>query len=72
MKIKLEHARALKYCTKGIKEFFKKYNLDFNDFLVNGIDEEILCKFNNKLADKVIQKAKQDSNDVDNNITIKE
>jgi len=58
MKIKLEHARALGYCTRGVRVFGKKHKLDLTDFLKNGIDEEILAKLNDDMSNKMIEVAK--------------
>lgn len=56
----MSHLRSLKYCSKGVRKFFIKYELDFNDFLKNGIDEETLKKTNDAMAFKAIEKAKED------------
>lgn len=34
--------RSCRYCVKGVKYGFDRYDLDFADFLVNGISGEIL------------------------------
>lgn len=43
------------YCRKGVRAFFDKYNLDYNDFRKNGIDSAILAKLNDSMANKVIE-----------------
>lgn len=45
--VKLEHCRKLNYCSRGIRELFSKYNMDYADFLENGIDSKILCEKTN-------------------------
>lgn len=37
------------YCSSGIRAFFKRYNLDYSDFLKNGIKEEEIRKTNDGL-----------------------
>lgn len=46
------------YCAKGARFFFKKYNLDWQDFIKNGIDEELLIATNNALALHIVAYAK--------------
>lgn len=65
MKIRLVHMRALredfkghdKMCIPGAKTFFKRHGLDWDDFIRNGIDEEILAEINDGMANEVIRKA---------------
>lgn len=40
--VRMEHLRSLKYCARGVREFFASHNLDYQDFLVNGIESEKL------------------------------
>lgn len=58
MKITVNHARQLDYCSRGIRRFFKQYKLDLRDFLKNGIEEEVLLKTNDPHALKLIEHAK--------------
>jgi hypothetical protein len=46
-----------KFCKKGIRFFCKKYNLDYNDFRSNGIEEEVLLALNDTMANKVVEVA---------------
>ena len=46
--VRIEHCRELRYCARGIRALFFRYNLDYSDFLANGIDSErLLCATNN-------------------------
>ena len=56
--VKMSHLRELKYCSKGVRAFFVRYNLDFQNFLKHGIDEETLSKTNDAMAFRAIEKAK--------------
>lgn len=47
-----------KYCHKGIRLFFKKYGLDYNDFRKNGIDAEILIEIGDSMALKAVEVAR--------------
>lgn len=40
--VTMNDCTKLKYCAVGVKKLFKRYNLDFKDFLINGIDSDIL------------------------------
>lgn len=42
--VRMEHVRHLRYCARGAREFFVKHDLDFSDFLLNGISAEIILR----------------------------
>lgn len=59
MKITMEHIRAGGGCAWGLREFFKRYNLDLNTFIRDGyIEEKILLKTSDALALHIINIAK--------------
>lgn len=35
--VKMEDLRSLRYCSRGIREFFERHNLDYSSFLQHGI-----------------------------------
>ena len=46
--VTIQDMRELHYCARGVREFFARYNLDYSDFLQNGIEaEKILNACNN-------------------------
>jgi len=51
-------AKNLKYCSKGIRLFFKKYNLDYKSFLKDGIDAELLIATGDSMAIEVVENAR--------------
>lgn len=57
MRITIKHVSNVLYCHKGTRAFFAKYDLDYSEFLKNGIDEEELAALNDSMADKVIRGA---------------
>lgn len=57
MIIKPQHVRNVLFCFKGTRAFFAKYDLDYSDFLKNGIDEQKLLDLNDSMADKVVRAA---------------
>lgn len=58
MKIYMQHIRQAKMCAKGTRDFFAANNLDWQDFLKNGIDAEKLTATNDAMALQVIEVAK--------------
>ena len=60
MRVYMRHARALKFCSKGVRAFCKKFNIDFADFIANGIDAQRLIDLNDDQAMKMVELAKQE------------
>ncbi|WP_294829246.1 hypothetical protein [uncultured Gilliamella sp.] len=50
---------AVKQCSRGGREFFKRHGLDWNQFLKEGIDAEILRSTNDAMANQVIEHAER-------------
>ena len=46
-----------RYCRKGIRLFCKKYNIDYNDFRINGIDSQVLLDINDSMGLKAVEVA---------------
>jgi hypothetical protein len=40
--VRMGDLRSLRYCARGVREFFARHELDYNDFLQNGIPAEKL------------------------------
>lgn len=65
MIIRLEHCRAITgpngkgYCSRGMREFAQVHNLDWEDFLQNGIDSEVLGAIDDAMVKKVIAEAEK-------------
>ena len=45
-------------CSKGTRKFFAEHELDFQDFLKNGIDEHLLLNTNDAMAKRLVEVAK--------------
>lgn len=61
--VTLEDARSItnskqQFCTKGIRAFFNKYDLDYQDFRRNGIDAEKLIATGDSMAMQVVEVAR--------------
>lgn len=57
--VRMEHARKLKYCSGGVRRLFKRYNLNYTDFLANGIDSDKVLEATNHdaMVKKVVEVA---------------
>ncbi len=53
-----KHTRALQYCNKGVRAFCQQHNIDYQNFIKNGIDADDLLKTNDVMAIKLIEHAK--------------
>lgn len=64
--IRIEHARAVigsngkGYCSKGMRMFAEKHNLNWEDFLLNGIESDTLAHIDDAMLHDVIAEAKKD------------
>ena len=59
MIVTMQDCRELGYCAYGVRRFFKEHDLDFKDFLKNGIEEEKLAATEQGLALKAIEHANE-------------
>ena len=57
MKIKMEHIRQARMCSRGARDFFIRHNLDWGTFLQEGIDEELLIATGDAMALQVVEVA---------------
>ena len=58
MIVYIEDAVEIGYCIEGIKEFCKRYGVDFRDLVRNGIEADKLLKIDNAMALKVVEYAR--------------
>jgi hypothetical protein len=57
--IQLNDTRTAKLCARGVREFFKKHDLDWPEALANGIDVSKLEHIDDPLLKKAIKAAKE-------------
>lgn len=63
MRITITDIRAAGHCVAGARGWFRTYDLDFRDFLKNGIDAEVLLATGDALAEQVVErKIERESN----------
>jgi hypothetical protein len=54
-RVYMRHVRAAKLCSRGCREWFKAHpELDYNDFLSNGIPVTTLEELHDAIADQAI------------------
>lgn len=41
-RVKMEHARRLGFCAHGVRDVCQRLGIDYADFIINGIDSEVL------------------------------
>lgn len=57
MIVTMRHVRAAGMCSEGAREFCKRYDIDWSDFIKNGIDAERLKGIDNALLQQVLKVA---------------
>ncbi len=66
MKVFIHHARAILgptgrgYCSRGMRLFAEKHGLNFEDFVKNGVDAEVLLATNDEMAKRAVEEAMKD------------
>lgn len=68
MRITIQHLHSVPtwngrqgYCHRAAREFFASHDLDWQDFLHNGVDEEALLATGNALAQALVEHARENS-----------
>lgn len=54
MKITMRDLRACKMCSRGARKFFERHNLDWHDFIRNGVDCDVIAQTKDTMAMKVV------------------
>lgn len=55
--VKMEHVRRAKMCSRGARAFFARHNLNFDEFLVTGLDSSLIRATKDAMAIKVAELA---------------
>lgn len=50
MIVTYQDAKEMAYCNKGLRDFFTRHNLDYQDFRENGIDAEKFLQTGDMMA----------------------
>lgn len=56
VKITITDIRQAGHCVSGSRDWFRAYNLDFRDFIRNGIDSDVLLATGDALAVQVVER----------------
>lgn len=56
--ITINDIRACGHCVRGTRKFFESYNLDFRDFLTNGIDAETFLATGDAIAKDIVDRTR--------------
>lgn len=58
--VRMGDLRTLRYCARGVREFFGRYGLDYGDFLQNGVPADKLLKAsdNDAMAEAAVEVAR--------------
>ena len=51
--------RACQFCSKGAREWFKRFDFDYLDFVKKGIDSKVLLRTGDPFAQRAIEQAKK-------------
>jgi uncharacterized NAD(P)/FAD-binding protein YdhS len=55
----MEDIRSSKMCAKGARRFFVRHDLDWQDFIRNGIEAEKVQNIQDAMCQKVIEVARE-------------
>lgn len=58
MRIYMSDIRKANMCSRGTRAFFLAKGWDFQDFLLNGLDEEFFIRTNDAMALQVVEVAR--------------
>lgn len=58
--VKMEHIRAVKLCSSGVRTFFQQQGFDWTDFLTNGIPAEKLEATGNPIIMRAVKVAQEE------------
>ncbi len=56
MRITITDIRQAGHCVAGAREWAKAYDIDFRDFIKNGIDADVLLATGDAMAEQVVQR----------------
>ena len=55
MIVTYQDAKELLYCNRGMRDFFARHGLDYQDFKLNGIEDERLLALDDAMANDLVQ-----------------
>ncbi len=61
--VRPKHVRAAALCTRGARDWFKANNLDWSDFVTNGLPAATLLATGDPLAARAVAAAQKEATD---------
>lgn len=58
--VRVEHARQLGYCARGMRRWFELHGLDFGQFIAHGLPAETLLATGDEFARCAVEEAERD------------
>ncbi|MES0340691.1 MAG: hypothetical protein ABUK08_00085 [Candidatus Humimicrobiaceae bacterium] len=59
MLVKMYHAKALNYCSNGVKHWCKQNGINYIKFIKIGIEEDIILAVGDGMARRVVETARE-------------
>lgn len=56
--VTMQQVRKAKMCSRGTRQFFDRYNLDWNTFLQSGISSSVILATGDAMGAKVVEVAR--------------
>lgn len=56
LRISIDDVRRAGHCPTGVRAWFEQHDLDFRDFLANGIDADLFLQAGDALAEQVVER----------------
>lgn len=56
--VRIKHIRQAGFCASGTRAWFERYNIDYTDFLKNGIDAERILAVGDHFGNVCVEKAR--------------
>jgi len=50
----------MRYCNRGTRDFFSRHNLDWSEFVRNGLPEEVILATGDAMAIAVVEFARRE------------
>lgn len=60
VRVRFKHLRGVRYCPDGTKAWFERHNLNWRDFVLGGIDGQVLLDSGDPMARKLVEAARND------------
>lgn len=54
LRVYVRHVRAARLCTRGARQWFATRNLDWNDFLANGLSADFLRELDDPVSNRAL------------------